>query len=138
MRSAAKQRRCLTQFKNLRTYECAIDEQGELAGQFIRTGDAQSLGEALQPAAHFALVRGGNPPRRMIVIREFRSHVELRATAVIGAADTFADPFEMGVQFGGSIIAVLAGDAIPNSPEIRVFAFEKRSDQIVLGSEMSV
>src|ERR1700722_16916036 len=128
MRRPAEQRCRLAGFEDLRTHEGAVDEYGELAGKLVRTRNPQSLGDPFQPLAHLALVRGGNLAGRMIDLREFRRHVDLRAAAVIRAPDTLADPLKMGVQFSGWLVAVPVGDAIPGSPEILIFALEKSSD----------
>lgn len=124
--------------EDLRADECAIDEQGELASQFIGASNCKLFSDTAEPVAHFPLMSGGDLARGMIGLGEFGSDVNLRAAAVVGPVDTLTDPFQMSIQFGGGVAGVLRSDTIPGSPEIGVLALEEGGDEIVLGSEMAV
>ena len=68
----------------------------------------------------------------MVDLGEFRRDVDLRTAPIVGAADAFPDPLEMGVELGGGIVRMLAGDAVPGSPEILVLTLEEGCDEVVL------
>lgn len=118
--------------------EGAIDEQGELAGEFIWARHTEPIGDGFESAAHFELVCGSDLAGRVIELGEFGRGVDLRAAAVVVAADALADPGEVGIEFGGGVVRVLASDPVPGAPEVVVFALEEGGDEIVLGAEVAV
>ncbi len=103
-----------------------------------RKGRSKSPSRPAIPLSRLRIWRWCAAATLMVDVREFRGHVNLRATAIIGASDTFADPRELSVQFGGRIVLVLPCDAIPSSPKIIVLEFEKGCNKIVLRSEVPV
>ena len=137
-RSVAQRRRRLARREERRTHERAVDEHRELAGERIGPGGAKALGENPEPPPQLALVGDSDLARGMIGVGEFRRDIELRTAAIMFAPDPFADPSEVRVELGEGIVAVAAGDAIPDGPEILVLAREKGGNEIVLGPEVTV
>lgn len=101
-------------------------------------GDVETPGNELEAALHLELVRGCDFSGGMVRIGELSGYVDLRATAIVWAGGAFADPVEVGVEFGESVGWMLGGDAVPGGPEFFVFALEEGGDEVILGGEVAV
>jgi hypothetical protein len=118
--------------------EGSVDEEGELAGELIGAFDAEALGDEFEAAAELVFVGGGDAAGGVVLVGELGGDVELGAAAIVEAADAFADPGELGFEFGGGVGGVELGGAVPGVPEVSVFALEEGGDEVVLGAEVAI
>jgi len=95
--------------RRLRADRSAVDQHRELPGKPVGYNSRQSPGDGLQAPPPLPHVSFGDLAGGVTGFRKFGCRVDLRATPAIVPPDPFADPLEMGVEFGQGVVRVLVG-----------------------------
>jgi hypothetical protein len=95
IRGAVKERHGFSRLEQRSADKGAVDQDGEVAGEFLGRVDVEALGEAQQALPQFELVGFRNLSRRMVFVREFGRNVDLRATTIAWPSGEFANPVEL-------------------------------------------
>jgi len=75
---------------------------------------------------------------RVVIVRIFGGDVDLRAAAITGTRDAFANPLKLRIQLLAWRTLVLYSDRIPVLPEVFVLKEKEGFDQIIFRPEVTI